>query len=119
MLLEQVAGGRDHDRDLPADEICECRGRPAVADVAQIEPGGSRPVWPGGAAALTACTPMRPGAPERFSTMTGRSRATRKFSAISRASASPEPPAANGKTMRVGSLPVCARAPEACPAIVA
>jgi hypothetical protein len=47
-------------------------------------------------------------APARFSTMTGWSRATRKCSAISRASASPEPPAANGKTMRIGSPPIWA-----------
>src|SRR5436190_4723351 len=70
--------------------------------------GVSRSVLPSGAAAFTACTPMRPWAPARFSTMTGCSRATRKCSAISRASASPEPPAANGKTMRIGSAPIWA-----------
>src|SRR5262245_49985303 len=53
---------------------------------------------------------MRPAAPVLFSTMTGRSRPVRMCSASSRASASPLPPAARGKPMRMACSPPCERA---------
>src|SRR5262249_11812855 len=59
-----------------------------------------------------ATTPMRPAPPVRFSTTTDRLRPVRSLSAIRRASASPPPPAANGKIMRIGCSCACAAASQ-------